>query len=61
MKRTIIIACDKCDSTGLKLIDERKGIAIICPDCKGTGWHNFTYSEFTGIKPLSGVKQILGR
>jgi hypothetical protein len=55
----IIIQCTACNGTGLYSgFAERKGEAVICLSCKGQGWQNLSYIEYTGRKKKPGIKTV---
>jgi hypothetical protein len=57
--KTIEIECASCGGTGLyRGRGERKGAAVICRKCHGTGSVSFSYNEFTGRKHCEGVTRV---
>jgi hypothetical protein len=56
---TIKQQCRSCDGTGLYSgFAEPKGTAVICLDCDGKGWNNYSYKEFAGRKHKPGIKTV---
>ena len=37
---------------------ERDGDAVVCSRCKGQGWQESVFTEFTGRKEKSGVRRV---
>jgi len=55
------IECKSCGGTGVyRGMTERKGAAVVCTTCNGTGkqTHTFEYTEFTGRKLAHGVERV---
>jgi hypothetical protein len=53
--------CDSCNGTGLYCgMAERKGSAVVCSTCKGTGKVEFkgTFKKFKTRKRRSGIKRV---
>ena len=51
--------CGSCGGTGLYVgIAERNGAAVVCSRCKGEGWQESVFHEFTGRKEKAGVRRV---
>lgn len=59
MDKTIQIECPSCKGTGLyKGYAEKDDCAVICANCAGKGFINYSYNEFHGLKKREGIKRI---
>jgi hypothetical protein len=55
------IECQACGGTGVYVgMAERKGAAVVCRTCKGTGCYgySFSYNEFNGRRRKDGVERV---
>lgn len=55
------VECSSCSGTGLYVgMAERKGAAVICRNCEGTGKVDFsrTFKKFNGKKKREDVKRV---
>ena len=51
--------CGSCRGTGLYAgFGEADGAAIVCHSCKGQGWQESVFTEFTGRKEKKGVRRV---
>lgn len=51
--------CGSCSGTGLYVgMAERDGAAVVCSSCKGKGWKESVFQEFTGRKEKHGVRRV---
>lgn len=51
--------CGSCGGTGLYVgMAERDGAAVVCGRCKGKGWQESVFQEFTGRKERKGVLRV---
>lgn len=61
MGKTIKIkhACCACEGTGLYVgYAERDGAAVVCARCKGQGWQESIFQEFTERKKRRGIRRV---
>ena len=60
--KEIIIECPDCEGTGLYVgLAERKGAAVVCHTCKGTGKTKYHYNDFTGRKKKENVVRVFAQ
>lgn len=51
--------CGACNGTGLYVgMAERSGAAVVCHSCKGQGWKESVFVEFTERKEKPGVRRV---
>lgn len=59
VQKSIIEQCPSCGGTGLYSgFAEPKGTAVICLNCGGQGWYEYSYTPFEGRKKKRGIKTI---
>lgn len=52
--------CKACGGTGLFVLTERYGMAIICRPCKGSGHYltRIEYEDFEGLEEETGIERV---
>lgn len=56
---TVKAECSSCGGTGLYCgFAEKKGLAVVCRTCSGTGCKEISYTLFTGRKPKADIHTV---
>jgi hypothetical protein len=59
MTKTVETQCGNCGGTGLyQGMAEKKGCAVICYSCSGTGMHKISYTPFKERKLRKDIKRV---
>lgn len=57
--KKIKVKCKSCNGSGLyKGMAENEQCAVVCNDCRGSGWHWFEYDEFAERTKRNDVQRV---